>query len=87
MQTGAVPIISAELQQRLANAKRVLVLTGAGVSAESGVATFRGLKMTANGVEIRADEATPTGNGGELVLRGNVTVVLPQGWTARVKTF
>ena len=42
MQTGAVPIISAELQQRLANAKRVLVLTGAGVSAESGVPTFRG---------------------------------------------
>jgi|KBSMisStandDraft_5_1062788.scaffolds.fasta_scaffold382606_1 hypothetical protein len=55
--------------------------------AANGVATFRGLKMTANGVEIRADEATPTGNGGELVLRGNVTVVLPQGWTARVKTF
>ena len=34
--------ISAELRQRLADAKRVLVLTGAGVSAESGVPTFRG---------------------------------------------
>src|SRR5690242_1233706 len=42
MQTAASPTISAELRQRLANAKRVLVLTGAGVSAESGVPTFRG---------------------------------------------
>ena len=30
------------LRRRLAEAKRVLVLTGAGVSAESGVPTFRG---------------------------------------------
>ena len=42
MQTAATPIISAELRRRLADAKRVLVLTGAGVSAESGVPTFRG---------------------------------------------
>jgi NAD-dependent deacetylase len=35
-------IISAELQRRFARARRVLVLTGAGVSAESGVPTFRG---------------------------------------------
>ena len=34
--------ISSELRQRFARAKRVLVLTGAGVSAESGVPTFRG---------------------------------------------
>ena len=34
--------ISAELRQRFAEARRVLVLTGAGVSAESGVPTFRG---------------------------------------------
>lgn len=34
--------ISPELRQRFAEAKRVLVLTGAGVSAESGVPTFRG---------------------------------------------
>lgn len=33
--------IPAELVQRLANATRVTVLTGAGVSAESGVPTFR----------------------------------------------
>jgi NAD-dependent deacetylase len=33
--------ISAELLQRLATARRVTVLTGAGVSAESGVPTFR----------------------------------------------
>ena len=34
--------ISAELRRRFAKAQRVLVLTGAGVSAESGVPTFRG---------------------------------------------
>jgi NAD-dependent deacetylase len=34
--------ISPELRRRLADAKRVFVLTGAGVSAESGVPTFRG---------------------------------------------
>ncbi|MFN2405359.1 MAG: NAD-dependent deacetylase [Pyrinomonadaceae bacterium] len=38
----ATPNISAELRRRLDAAKRVLVLTGAGVSAESGVPTFRG---------------------------------------------
>src|ERR1051326_6379035 len=42
MQTASAPIISAELRRRLAEAQRVLVLTGAGVSAESGVPTFRG---------------------------------------------
>ena len=42
MQTAATPVISAELRRRLADATRVLVLTGAGVSAESGVPTFRG---------------------------------------------
>lgn len=41
MQT-ATPVISSELRQRFAQAQRVLVLTGAGVSAESGVPTFRG---------------------------------------------
>ena len=34
--------ISEELRQRFAQANNVLVLTGAGVSAESGVPTFRG---------------------------------------------
>ena len=34
--------ISKELRRRFADAKKVLVLTGAGVSAESGVPTFRG---------------------------------------------
>lgn len=42
MQPVASPIISAELRRRFATANRVLVLTGAGVSAESGVPTFRG---------------------------------------------
>lgn len=36
------PNISAELRRRFEAAKSVLVLTGAGVSAESGVPTFRG---------------------------------------------
>lgn len=35
-------MISEELRERFAEAMRVLVLTGAGVSAESGVPTFRG---------------------------------------------
>jgi NAD-dependent deacetylase len=35
-------IISAELRKRFKAARRVLALTGAGVSAESGVPTFRG---------------------------------------------
>ena len=39
--------ISAELRRRFAEAQRVLVLTGAGVSAESGVPTFRGGGNTA----------------------------------------
>jgi len=39
--------ISKELRERFAEAKRVLVLTGAGVSAESGVPTFRGGGQTA----------------------------------------
>ncbi|HET6972585.1 MAG TPA: NAD-dependent deacylase [Pyrinomonadaceae bacterium] len=34
--------ISSELRRRFAEARRVVVLTGAGVSAESGVPTFRG---------------------------------------------
>lgn len=36
-----VPQIPAELVERLASARHVMVLTGAGVSAESGVPTFR----------------------------------------------
>lgn len=42
MQTMQAQFISAELRERFRSAKRVLVLTGAGVSAESGVPTFRG---------------------------------------------
>lgn len=42
MQTATSPKISAELRRRFDAAKSVLVLTGAGVSAESGVPTFRG---------------------------------------------
>lgn len=41
------PVISDKLRSRLAAAKSVLVLTGAGVSAESGVPTFRGGGRTA----------------------------------------
>lgn len=42
MQTLTSPKISADLRRRFDTAKSVLVLTGAGVSAESGVPTFRG---------------------------------------------
>src|ERR1043166_8956621 len=40
-------LISPELRRRFAGATQVLVLTGAGVSAESGVPTFRGGGNTA----------------------------------------
>lgn len=42
MTTNQVLTISAELRKRFVEARRVVVLTGAGVSAESGVPTFRG---------------------------------------------
>lgn len=41
MQQNLQVSISAELRERFASARRVTVLTGAGVSAESGVPTFR----------------------------------------------
>lgn len=41
MPTVQPTLISEELRDRFARAKRVLVLTGAGISAESGVPTFR----------------------------------------------
>ena len=47
MQTAPAQLISAELRERFRTATRVLVLTGAGVSAESGVPTFRGGGKTA----------------------------------------
>lgn len=47
MQTGRGQLISEELRARFESATRVLALTGAGVSAESGVPTFRGGGNTA----------------------------------------
>lgn len=47
MQSLSELIISSALRQRFRNASRVMVLTGAGVSAESGVPTFRGGGNTA----------------------------------------
>lgn len=47
MQVLTKSIVSANLRARFAKASRVLVLTGAGVSAESGVPTFRGGGNTA----------------------------------------
>src|SRR6266850_3715438 len=47
MQTASMQTISSELRRRFDNANSVLVLTGAGVSAESGVPTFRGGGNTA----------------------------------------
>ncbi|HEX8635067.1 MAG TPA: NAD-dependent deacylase [Pyrinomonadaceae bacterium] len=42
MPTQIEPTLLSELRERLRKARRVFVLTGAGVSAESGVPTFRG---------------------------------------------
>jgi NAD-dependent deacetylase len=42
MQTAVNQLISDQLRERFESAKNILVLTGAGVSAESGVPTFRG---------------------------------------------
>ena len=42
MQAVTKQLVSEELRQRFSKANNVLVLTGAGVSAESGVPTFRG---------------------------------------------
>jgi NAD-dependent deacetylase len=42
MPTQIEPALLTELRERLRAARRVFVLTGAGVSAESGVPTFRG---------------------------------------------
>jgi len=42
MQSAVTTQISGELRRRFASARRVVVLTGAGVSAESGIPTFRG---------------------------------------------
>lgn len=47
MQTVSAQSISGELRERFQSAKSILVLTGAGVSAESGVPTFRGGGNTA----------------------------------------
>ena len=47
MQAVVNPLISEQLRERFESAKNILVLTGAGVSAESGVPTFRGGGNTA----------------------------------------
>jgi NAD-dependent deacetylase len=47
MPTQIEPALLTELRERLRKARRVFVLTGAGVSAESGVPTFRGGGRTA----------------------------------------
>ncbi len=47
MQTATALPISARLRERFSRAQRVCVLTGAGISAESGVPTFRGGGKTA----------------------------------------
>src|SRR5690349_19484258 len=47
MRPFLVPYISDKLRERFQSAKSVFVLTGAGISAESGVPTFRGGGNTA----------------------------------------
>jgi NAD-dependent deacetylase len=55
MPTAEKHSISAELRERFEHARNVLVLTGAGVSAESGVPTFRGGGNTAVWKGMRFD--------------------------------
>jgi len=58
-----LPIMADELEilrQKLASAERVAVLTGAGVSAESGVPTFRGENGLWRNQDVM-DLVTPTG--------------------------
>jgi NAD-dependent deacetylase len=55
------PAISKELRERFAQAKNVLVLTGAGVSAESGVPTFRGGANTTMWKGMRFDMISSAG--------------------------
>lgn len=53
--------LAAEILQRLRKAQRVVVFTGAGVSAESGIATFRDA-LTGLWTHFRAEDlATPEG--------------------------
>jgi NAD-dependent deacetylase len=54
-------VISTELRQRFTQARRVLVLTGAGVSAESGVPTFRGGGQSAVWKGMPFDKISSTG--------------------------
>jgi NAD-dependent deacetylase len=55
MQTMQAVGISEQLRARFARARRVMVLTGAGISAESGVPTFRGGGNTAVWKEMPFD--------------------------------
>ena len=54
-------IISEELRKRFTEARRVFVLTGAGVSAESGVPTFRGGGQTASWMGMPFDKISSAG--------------------------
>jgi NAD-dependent deacetylase len=57
---GAVAAIRARLRDLVARAERVVALTGAGISAESGVPTFRGSDGLWEGRRVE-DLATPEG--------------------------
>jgi len=61
MQAIARQLISEELRRRFRKANNVLVLTGAGVSAESGVPTFRGGGNTAVWKGIRFEVISSAG--------------------------
>jgi NAD-dependent SIR2 family protein deacetylase len=63
MQTGLASKIPAELRQRFKESQRAFVLTGAGISAESGVPTFRGGGKLGSleGPSIRGDFLSPNG--------------------------
>ena len=43
METAQLKALAAQLAQRLAGKKRLLFITGAGLSAEAGLPTYRGV--------------------------------------------
>lgn len=55
------------------------------IETANGRSTLQDVKLIVDGIEIRADEATASSNGGELTLSGNVTVKLPETVVLRAK--
>src|SRR2546426_6484018 len=85
MQTIRRFSISQELRERFLSAKSVFVLTGAGVSAESGVPTFRGGGNTAVWKGMPFDVISSAGLGQRDLPAGLEMVLLPRGFAPGVE--